>query len=77
MVKTKAERRSWTHAGHRDFYQIVNSLAEETGDRQLRESFNSASALHSNFYENWLPREMVEDRSTEVRGFLSNLGTIL
>ena len=77
MVKAEAERRAWSHAGHRDIYQVVNSLAEETGDRQLRVAFNSASALHSNFYEPWMPRKMLGDGLTEVRGFLSKLETLL
>lgn len=77
MVNAVAERRAWSHAGQRDLYQVVNRLAEEIGDRQLRVSFNSASALHSNFYEQWMPQEMVEDGLTEVRGLLSKLEILL
>ena len=73
MVKGVAEKRGWPHNGHRELYQIVNRLAQETGERRIRVQFNSASALHSNFYEQWMPREMIEDGLAEVRDFLARL----
>ena len=73
MVKGLAEKRRWPHNGHRELYQIVNRLAQETGERQIRVQFNSASALHSNFYEQWMPREMIEDGLIEVRELLARL----
>jgi len=73
MVKAVAEKRGWPHNGHRELYQIVNRLAQETGERRIRVLFNSASALHSNFYEQWMPREMIEDGLAEIRDFLARL----
>ena len=72
-VKGVAERRSWRHDGHRELYQAVNRLAQETGDNQIRVLFNSASALHINFYENWMPKEMVEGSLAQVGDFLRKL----
>ena len=77
MVKAVAEGRGWEHGGHRELYQAVNRLAQESSDSEIRVLFNSASALHSNFYENWMPTEMVEDSLTEVRAFLDKLGASL
>ena len=73
MVKGLAQKRGWRHNGHRDLYQAVNRLAQETADREIRVLFNSASALHSNFYETWMPREMVEDSLVQVGEFLAKL----
>jgi hypothetical protein len=73
MVKGVAQRKRWRHDGHRELYQVVNRLAQETEDRQIRVLFNSASALHSNFYENWMPKEMVEDSLAQVREFVRKL----
>ena len=73
MVKGVAEKKGWQHNSHRELYQIVNRLAQETGERQIRVQFNSASALHSNFYEQWMPKEMIEDGLLEVREFLARL----
>ena len=76
MVKGFAQKRGWQHNGHRELYVTVNRLAQETGDSQLRVLFSVASALHSNFYENWMPREMIEDSLVEVREFLLKLEQI-
>ena len=73
MVKAIAQRKGWRHDGHRELYLAVNRLAEVLGDRQIRVLFNSASALHSNFYENWMPKEMLEDSLAQVREFLHKL----
>ena len=73
MVKGVAEKRGWPHNGHRQLYQIVNRLAQESSDREIRILFNSASALHTNFYENWMPREMVEESMVQVKEFLEKL----
>ncbi|MEK7814769.1 MAG: PaREP1 family protein [Chloroflexota bacterium] len=73
MVKGVAQRKGWQHDGHRELYHAVNRLAQEIGDRQIRLLFNSASALHSNFYENWMPREMIEDSLAQVGDFLEKL----
>ena len=73
MVKGMAETRGWRHDGHRALYQAINRLAQETGDSQLRVLFSVASALHSNFYENWMPKEMVADDLTQVGELLRRL----
>ena len=73
MVKGVAEAKGWRHDGHRELYQAVNRLAQESGDRELRIQFSVASALHSNFYENWMPKEMIADNLAEVREFLQKL----
>ena len=76
MVKSIAEARGWPHDGHHHLCHAVNRLAEETSDRDLRTAFGLASALHTNFYEGWLPRETVEDYLAHVSGFLSKLETL-
>ena len=73
LVKGLAEKRGWQHGGHRQLYQTVNRLAQEASDREIRILFNSASALHTNFYENWMPREMVEESMLQVKEFLDKL----
>ncbi len=73
VVKGYAQRRGWPHNGHRMLYQAVNRLGQETGDGQLRVLFSVASALHSNFYENWMPKEMVAADLGQVREFLNKL----
>ena len=73
MVKAVAEGRGWEHSGHRELYHAVNRLAQEVGDPQIRVLFSIASSLHGNFYENWMPREMIGANLVQVRLFLERL----
>ena len=73
MVKGVAESRGWSHDGHRQLYQAANRLAQESGDPEIRGLFSLASALHSNFYENWMPGEMVGYNLSQVRELLRRL----
>lgn len=73
MVKGVAERRGWGHGRHREFYQAVDRLAQETGDPDMRTLFDVANALHANFYENWMSQAFVENGLERVREFLEKL----
>ncbi len=73
MVKAAAEARGWRHNSHRDLYQAIDRLAAEAGDPQLRVLFASASALHMNFYEGWMPRAMVESCLSQVEDLVAKL----
>ena len=64
MVKAAAEARGWRHNGHAELYRAIDALAAEADDPQILRLFNSAGALHMNFYEGWMPRAMVESSLT-------------
>ena len=73
MVKGLAEKRGWQLDSHRQLCQTVNRLAQESSDREIRTLFNSASVLHSNFYENWMHQDMLEESMVQVKKFLYKL----
>lgn len=73
MVKSVAEARGWPHNGHHQLWRAVNLLVDQTGDRDIRTAFAAAAALHTNFYEGWLPRETVEDYLAHVSDLVSKL----
>ena len=73
MVKAAAEARGWQHNNHGDLYRAIDGLAAEADDPQLLRLFNSASALHMNFYEGWMPRSMVESSLTQVEDLVAKL----
>ena len=73
MVKSIAEARGWPHNGHHELWRVTDRLVEETGDRGIRTAFTVAGALHTNFYEGWLPREHVEDSLTHVEELVAKL----
>ena len=73
MVKAVAETRGWRHQDHRSLYDTVNCLAREAGDTEISKGFNAAGALHTNFYEGWLPRETVELCLAQVEELVEKL----
>ena len=52
---------------------MINRLAGDIGDPQLRDLFATAGSLHANFYEGWMPREMVESSLGRVAEFVAKL----
>lgn len=77
MVKALAQRRGWRHSSHAALFRVINQLASETGDEVLHDLFLEAQALHTNFYENWLPQGMVQTGGARVRELLDRLEQLL
>ena len=77
MLKAIAEQRGWEHNRHRHYHRIISRLRAETGDGDIRRLFDTASALHENFYENDTPADEVGERLDEVEALLDKLLLIL
>ena len=77
MVKAVAQDRGWRHDNHFLLYQAINSLADETGDRQIISLFHTAGNLHTNFYENWHPVGVVASGIEDVAMLLDKLEPLL
>ncbi|MCE2469409.1 MAG: PaREP1 family protein [Dehalococcoidia bacterium] len=72
-VKAVAEARGWQHNGHYELFAAVNRLTDETGDQDIRRAFAAANALHTNFYEGWLPRETVAAHLSDIEELVGKL----
>ena len=77
IVKAAADARGWNHSSHSALFNAVNRLASETDDPQLRRLFQSANALHQNFYEGWMPEEFVADGLDAIDEFATRLGRLI
>ena len=77
MVKAIADQRGWTHNGHAHLFQTIRRLVEETEDEQLGVFFHVANALHINFYENIMGRELVELGLADMRQLVGRLERLL
>jgi hypothetical protein len=73
MVKALAQSRGWEHSTHRALFNVVDRLASEMADDELRSLFLEAGQLHTNFYENWLPLEMVRRGGERIKELLQRL----
>ena len=77
MVKAAAETRGWRHSSHGDLYRAIDRLAREMGDDRIQNLFRSASALHQNFYEGYMPEETVADSLKDVEEITSLLAAFV
>lgn len=76
-LKALAESRGWPHRSHRQLFEAVARLVTETGDRSIGDLFNTANALHTNFYEGWMPREGVTQGLDSVEEFVGRIEELL
>ena len=76
-VKAVAESKGWDHRSHRLLNEAVSKLGTETGDPQIRLLFNSASALHANFYEGGMGYTDVSDSLDQVSEFVDKVEALL
>ncbi len=77
ILKAVADHRGWEHSRHRHHLVTVSRLRAETGDGDIRRLFNTASALHENFYENTMPAFEVEESLDDVEALLNKLLPLL
>ena len=75
-MKAVAEQRGWHHQSHSLLFDISSQLADEQGQPELREMFLAANSMHQNFYENWMPEEMVEQVVGRVKAYLAELDAV-
>jgi hypothetical protein len=75
MVKMVASKRGVNLRSHGELHKFVAQLAAENGDEEIRELWQSAGMLHQNFYENWLPKEMVTGNIEDVKELVRKLGS--
>ena len=77
ILKAIAEQRGWEHSRHRHHLVTANRLRSETGDSDIRRFFNSASALHENFYENHPDAAAVAESLDDVAALVVKLTPLL
>mgnify|MGYP000717969144 CR=1 FL=1 len=77
IVKALATRDGVELRSHGELHKEVVKIAKEAGDDEIRLLWQSAISLHQNFYENWLPPEMVEKNVEDVKRFIDKLKNLL
>ena len=77
MLKAIAEQRGWERHRHRRYHRAASRIRAETGDGEVRRLFDSASALHENFYENDMAGEEVAERLDDVEALVDKLLPLL
>ena len=75
-LKAVAVGRNWNHHSHGTLRDVSTQLHLEFGRPRISYLFDSAEALHTNFYENRLDREQVQLRIDGCRELLDELERI-
>lgn len=77
VIKAVAAKRGKELGTHRSIGEFVTKLHKEHPDWNLIESFNYASNLHVNFYEDYMPPEHVLIGEKIVKEFVKRIKTLL
>jgi len=72
-VKMVAAKRGLKLEKHGSLWRFVNSLSEESGDKDIVRFFGESNALHRNFYENEMEKETVEIMAEDVEKLIAKL----
>ena len=70
-LKAVAARRRWKYDTQADAYPIIKRLVNETGDRNLRLLFYSASYVYRNYWIDAIPMEALRDWLADVDEFIA------
>ena len=73
MVKAIAAKQGWRHSRHKSLHRAARRLTEITNDPAYRRLFDVADVLHSNFYDDFLDAEDVEERLRDMSVLLDKL----
>jgi hypothetical protein len=76
-VKAVAHQRAWDHNSHDLLYDAARQLADENRwSRWQRRLFREAGFLHTNFYEDWLEDDEVQDGIEQAKVLLGILESV-
>lgn len=75
-VKAKAEEQGERHESHKALFEFVSKISKETGEPTIARLFAVASSLHQNFYEGWLPPDLILRYAEDVKALLRALDNL-
>ena len=75
-LKSIAEQRDWHHQSHSLLFDISSQMVDELSRPSLHDLFLEANAMHQNFYEDWMPSEVVERGVGRMKEFLTELENV-
>lgn len=77
VIKALAAKEGLELKSHRDLHAYVAKIIQRLGDEELRRLWAAANELHRNFYENWLPPDLVRGYLEDVKQLVHTLERLL
>ena len=72
-VKAVATYRGWNHQTHSLLFDVSGQIADELGRPGLRRLFRTASLMHQNYYEDYMPSDEVQSGIEDAKAYLREL----
>ena len=72
-IKVIANERGWEYKSHRQVFGIIDRLADEIDNEELKVLFFVANGLHQNYYIDSFPISTLEYQITKVKQLLAML----
>ena len=76
QLKALATLRGLSHTSHWEIRNVARSIAAETGQGSIADSFATGEALHSNFYEQWMSERDVRSGMDDMIEFIEVLQNV-
>ena len=76
-VRAYARWRGWRVGKSQRLRELVDLITEDCGDAFLREGFNKALSLHSNFYNGFMTDEQIAQDGQTTRDFAERVLALL
>jgi hypothetical protein len=71
-IKTAAAKRGLKLERHGSLWSFVSKLSAESEDEDIVRFFNTANALHRNFYENEMDQRALEISAKDIEKLIAN-----
>ena len=76
-IKMLAAKRGLKLEKHGSLWGFIDTVARESGDKEIIRSFHVANSLHKNFYENEMTPETVKISAEDIEELISKLMKLL
>lgn len=73
LLNIVGEKKRMPHYTHRDYWEIMNKIFDDTKDDELLELFALAEKLHANFYHDFIPKHQFPTYSKKLEVLLEKL----
>ena len=76
FLKAAATERDWGHDTHSHVRQVAQNLAVETGNLEISDLFDTAEALHANFYQAHMDADTVGRKMDKMKRYIDILSAV-
>ena len=77
LLSAIAEIKGLPHYSHRDFWEVIEIIVEETKNPEYSTLFRLAEGLHANFYHNFMRKESFEKHREETLRLIKMLEELI